>query len=76
MQHWVKVDQKHGAFAALKVSITREKTKSFPVNQLTDLCMVRALVLNGLNFCFFLDIGASFSQKSSNLEEFYVSLKE
>ena len=56
MQHWVKVDQKHGAFAALKVSITREKTKSCPVNQLTDLCMVRALVLNGLNFCFFLDI--------------------
>ena len=76
MQHWVKLDQKHGVFAALKVPITQEKTKSCPVNQLTDLCMVRALVLNGLNFCFSLDIGASFSQKSSNLEEFYVSLKE
>ena len=50
MQHRVKVDQKHGVFAVPSI---REKTKACPVNYLTDLYMMKVLVLNGFNFRFF-----------------------
>ena len=42
----MKFRVKIGTFAALKGPITREKTKTCPVSQLTGLFMMRALVLN------------------------------
>ena len=67
----MKFRVKIGTFAALKVPITREKTKTCPVSQLNGLFMMRALVLNLSNFRIFFDMAVSYSRNSAFLEEFY-----